>query len=108
MPARWTLARSWADPVIARNRRRIVLNEEASVIPGPCLDSETIAAWADDSLTAGERAAAEAHAADCARCQAVLAAMVRMAAAPPSAAWWRRGSTLGLLVPLSAASATVI
>jgi Photosynthesis system II assembly factor YCF48/Putative zinc-finger len=79
------------------------------VIPGPCLDAETIAAWADDSLTAGERAAAEAHAADCARCQAVVAAMVRAEPpAEPAPAWWRRGSTLGWLVPLTAAAAALI
>src|SRR4026209_376215 len=40
-----------------------------------CLDAETMAAWADDALARDERQAAEAHAADCARCQALLAAM---------------------------------
>src|SRR5450759_3383370 len=34
--------------------------------------------------------------------------MVRTAAAQPAAAWWRRGSTLGWLVPLTAAAAAVI
>ncbi len=79
------------------------------MIPGPCLDAETLAAWADDRLTAAERDAVEAHAADCVRCQAVVAAMVR--AEPPAEfapAWWRRGSTLGWLVPLTAAAAAVI
>jgi Photosynthesis system II assembly factor YCF48/Putative zinc-finger len=79
------------------------------VIPGPCLDAETIAAWADDSLAAGERAAVEAHAADCARCQQLLAAMVRTEPpAEPKAAWWRRGSTLGWLVPLTATAAAAV
>jgi hypothetical protein len=79
------------------------------VIPGPCLDAETLAAWADDRLTTAERDAVEAHAADCARCQAVVAAMVRAEPpAEPAAAWWRRGSTLGWLVPLTAAAAVAI
>jgi hypothetical protein len=79
------------------------------MIPGPCLDAETLAAWADDRLTTAERDAVEAHAADCARCQAVVAAMVRAEPpAEPAPAWWRRGSTLGWLVPLTAAAAAVI
>ena len=79
------------------------------MIPGPCLDAETLAAWVDDRLTTAERDAVEAHAADCARCQAVVAAMVRAEPpAEPAPAWWRRGSTLGWLVPLTAAAAAVI
>ena len=61
-----------------------------------CLDAETLAAWADEALDARERSHAEAHAADCARCQALLAAMVRTTAVPSRAAsrfglrsrWW--------------------
>jgi hypothetical protein len=79
------------------------------MIPGPCLDAETLAAWADDRLTTAERDAVEAHAADCARCQAVVAAMVRAEPpAEPAPAWWRRGSILGWLVPLTAVAAAVI
>ena len=60
-----------------------------------CLDAETLAAWADEALDARERKAAEAHAAGCGRCQALMAAMVRTA--PPTIAlssasakrsWW--------------------
>jgi hypothetical protein len=47
-----------------------------------CLDAETIAAWLDGSLAGAERAAAEAHAADCDRCLAVLAAVAKTA--PPA------------------------
>ena len=70
-----------------------------------CLDAETLAAWADGALDAREQAAAEAHAADCGRCQALLAAMVRTT--PPSSAaapfrarllWW-----LAPIVPVAAA-----
>lgn len=82
------------------------LRARAGAAPGDCLDAETLAAWADEALDARERAGAEAHAADCARCQALLAAMVR-SLPPPSAAkspfrgrslWW-----LAALTPVAAA-----
>ena len=72
-----------------------------------CLDAETVAAWADDALGRDERQAAEAHAADCARCQAVLAAM---AATMPQAAprsWWRLPA-MRWLVPLTVATAALL
>ena len=77
--------------------------------PDPHLDAETLAAWAEDRLPAVERDALEAHAADCGRCQALLAAMVRTE--PPveaQPAWWRRISPLGWAVPLTAAAAALI
>ena len=74
---------------------------------GVCLDVETLAAWADGALDASERATAEAHAADCAHCQAMLAAMVRtMPAAEDARSWWRMPA-LGWLVPLTAAAAAL-
>jgi hypothetical protein len=82
------------------------LRARAEAAPGAaCLDAETLAAWADGALDAREQAAAEAHAADCGRCQALLAAMVRTT--PPSSAvapfrtrllWW-----LAPIVPVAAA-----
>lgn len=42
-----------------------------------CLEADTVAAWAEGTLSRAERSAAEAHAADCPRCQSLLAAMVR-------------------------------
>jgi hypothetical protein len=68
-----------------------------------CLDADTLAAWADDALDARDRAAVEAHAAGCARCQAMLAAMVKTM--PEQAAVrspWRIPA-IGWLVPLTAA-----
>jgi hypothetical protein len=56
--------------------------------PSDCLDPETLAAWVEGSLPVSERSFAEAHAARCSRCQAMLAAMTRTlpASAPaPSA-----------------------
>jgi len=75
----------------------------------PHLDAETLAAWAEDRLSAAEREALEGHAADCERCQALLAAMVRTES-PVEArpAWFRRISPLGWAVPLTAAAAALI
>jgi hypothetical protein len=87
---------------------RGTLRERTSGSPsGPCLDAETVAGWFDDTLDARDRAAAEAHAADCARCQALLAAMVRTA--PPAATHpWRRASFMGWLVPLTVAATALL
>jgi hypothetical protein len=76
---------------------------------GACLDADTLAAWADNALDTGELAAAEAHAADCARCQAMLAAMVKTAPTPAAAAAfpWRM-PLLRWIVPLTAAAAAII
>jgi len=83
---------------------------EARVEPAPegaCLDAETLAAWADDTLDAHERAAAEAHAADCGRCQALLAAMVKtMPVLTARQSAWRMPA-LGWMVPLTAAAAAL-
>jgi len=73
--------------------------------PSPhCLDAETMAAWVDHALPASEAAAAEVHVADCARCQAVLAVLVKTlpaVAQPALSPWWRRGWAIGTLVPLA-------
>ena len=81
-----------------------------------CLDPETLALWIDDGLSAAERVAAERHVADCARCQATLAALVRTAPVPdtpsrPSAAamrpWWQT-LRAAWLAPLTAAAAALV
>ena len=81
------------------------LKARARVAPdGACLDAETLGAWADGALDVRERASAEAHAADCARCQALLAAMVRTLPPPAAAKSPWRLPALGWLVPLTAAA----
>jgi hypothetical protein len=80
----------------------------ASVPEGACLDAGTLAAWADDALSSGERAQSEAHAASCARCQAMLAVMIKTA---PQAVTRKRPwriPALGWLIPLTAAAAAVL
>ncbi len=78
-----------------------------------CLDEHTLAAWADARLTRAERAAVETHAADCDRCQAMLAAMVAITAASDanasksSTSPWRFVSWRWL-VPATATAAIVL
>lgn len=76
-----------------------------------CLDPERLAAWADGGLRADETAALEAHAADCARCRAMLAAFGRAGdglptAAPATAPFWGR-LRWKLLVPVAATAAAL-
>src|SRR5437667_4973766 len=73
-----------------------------------CLAPEPLGAWADDGLDARERAAAEAHAADCSRCQALLAAMIRTAEPAADAAPWWRLPAMKWLVPLTAAATAIV
>ena len=73
-----------------------------------CLDPETLALWVDDGLSAAERATAERHLADCARCQATLAALVRTAPVPEVRQPWWRLSRVAWLAPLTAAAAALV
>ena len=75
--------------------------------PGRCLDPETVAAWCDGTLDAASRAAAEAHAAACERCQALMAAMMRSEPAVAQRPWWR-SPAFGWLAPLTVAAAAVL
>jgi len=72
-----------------------------------CLDSEALAAWSEGTLDPRARDAVERHAADCARCQALLAAMARTEPQPSRSRWWRP-STFGWLAPLAAAAAAIL
>jgi len=73
-----------------------------------CLDADTLAAWADNALNASELAAAQTHAADCARCQAMLAVMAKSAPAAQVAATSAWLTSLRWLVPVTAAAAAVL
>ena len=72
-----------------------------------CLDPETLAAWMDGTLVSSERSFAEAHAARCARCQAILATMARTAPAPAEATPSRVRRWLMIAGPALAAAAAV-
>jgi hypothetical protein len=66
-----------------------------------------IAALAEGTLPARERSGAEAHVADCGRCQAVLAALARTMPPVVPRAWWRQPAFVWL-APLTAAAAALI
>jgi len=88
---------------------RGALGHAGSTTPSDlCVDASALAAWADGTMAGAARTAFESHAADCARCQALMAAMAR--SEPPleiHAAWWRR-SPFSWLMPLAAAAAAVV
>jgi hypothetical protein len=74
-----------------------------------CLDAETAAAWADGRLRGTALAEARLHAADCSRCQALMATLlrttpqqVRAALAPTPRRW------LSWAMPIAAAATIVI
>jgi hypothetical protein len=83
----------------------------AGAAAGPsdrCVDAETLAAWIDGDLKAADIATAEAHVSTCARCQTMIAALVRATpAVPRTVPWWRRGWVVGSLVPLTAGAIAI-
>jgi hypothetical protein len=81
---------------------------DAAASGNGCLDAETLAAWADGTLAARERADAEAHAADCGRCQALLAAMVRTEPPAVVSKWSWRLPALSWLVPVTVAVTALV
>jgi hypothetical protein len=88
--------------------RASVRDRLATASSSDCLDADVLGAWADGTLERRARQHAETHAADCARCQALLAAMVATSPVPAADGrpWWRRSPAW--LVPLSAAAAAVV
>src|SRR5689334_14896627 len=71
---------------------RETLEDAARTPSSQCLGADTLAAWADGAMSGAERRAIETHAARCARCQALLAAMVRSEPPAIERAWWRRSA----------------
>jgi hypothetical protein len=86
---------------------REALRGRMTAASSECVDTETLAAWSEGTLRMRRRAAIEAHAANCARCQALLAAMAVTAPAPAQRAWWQ-ATTLKWFVPLAAATVAVV
>ena len=93
------LARLIGEAFAARNR---------TAPATPCLDADTAAAFVDDMLSADERSCAEAHVTDCARCQALLAALARTAPAAAPRVWWRRPAVAWLGPFVAAATAAIV
>jgi Photosynthesis system II assembly factor YCF48 len=96
------------DQSVDRLLRRAMRPGAAPAASDRCLDAETVAAWIDGGLPADAAGMAEAHASTCARCQAMLAALVRASPPlPPSDSWWRRRWFIAGLVPLTAGAAAI-
>jgi hypothetical protein len=85
---------------------RDALRRAAAEPSSSCLDAAALAAWADGSLGWRERERVESHAASCARCQALVAAMAKTAPASPPRAWWT--SKIAWLAPIAAAAAALV
>jgi hypothetical protein len=82
-------------------------DELEAVSADDCLDAETLAAYAEGTLTLDGRRSADHHLAGCARCQMVLAEIARTApetAGDTAPRRWRVGAWL---VPLTAAAAAI-
>ena len=80
-----------------------------------CLDAETLAAWVDGGLDTELTARAEAHVANCAYCQTVVASMVHVSDAigatsslgePSERPWWQLN--IRWLVPLLGAATAAL
>lgn len=85
-----------------------MLGGRVDTASAPCPDAETLAAWVGGRLTTVQGTGTEAHVADCAHCQALLATMARMPSAlPTSAPGWSVGRVLAWLVPLTAGAAAI-
>jgi hypothetical protein len=96
--------------------RKALQTDLSAAREGNCLDAAAVAALVDGTLTSHERAAMEAHAADCERCQALLAAMARTSSEVASGVgvWRRRFASLwqapgvGWLAPIAAAALAIV
>src|ERR1051326_8713293 len=72
-----------------------------------CLDAETLAAWSEGTLGRRDRAALEAHAAACSRCQTMLAAMAKTASPLRARKWWQT-SAVRWMVPIATVSTIAV
>ena len=73
-----------------------------------CLDAETAGAWADGRLGGGALAEAQLHVADCARCQALMATLLRTTPAQVAAALAPKRGWLAWAMPLAAAAVILV
>jgi hypothetical protein len=94
----------WIDQLLRETLQR----RTAGTPPTPCLDAETVAAFADGAVSAPERSRIDAHVADCARCQALVAALITTMPVPVPRAWWRRPAIAWLAPAAVAATAVLI
>src|SRR3954454_7720675 len=87
--------------------RRALQGESGAAATPDCVDPETLAAWADGSLSGVALRRAEHHAADCSRCQAMLAAMARTVPETTARPWWQV-LTARWVVPVAATATALV
>lgn len=92
------------DRSIEHMLRRGVAAAAPPSTPGACVDGETLAAWSAGALSPQAAARVEEHLADCARCQAMLAAFAQTGPDTPVRAPWWQSAHLRWLVPLATAA----
>jgi hypothetical protein len=81
-----------------------LMSDDVTRLQGTCVDSEKLAAWSEGFLRGAEASAVERHVADCARCRALMASIVRTTPPVPVAeSLWRRWH-LAWAVPLATAA----
>jgi hypothetical protein len=83
------------------------LRRSPATAPAPCLDAETLAAYADGGLSTKAATAVELHASNCSRCTEVLAAMERTAPAATVAEAWTLARVFRWVAPFAAAATAV-
>jgi photosynthesis system II assembly factor YCF48-like protein/putative zinc finger protein len=107
IPDRWISNRSFMSDIPPRALRETLRDQVATPSSSSgCVDVDMLAAWGEGTLSSRDRAVLESHAATCARCQAMLAAMAKTA--PPLARKWWQAATVRWLVPIAVCSALAI
>jgi hypothetical protein len=96
------------DRSIERLLRQSLPTRQDGRVKEPCLDAETLAAWLDGGLSGAPLETAQAHVADCGRCQALVGTLARInSVVPPVDLGRAERRWLPWLVPLTAAAAAV-
>ena len=84
--------------------RKSLRRDPAPAPDGPCVDPEAIASWTEGTLSRNEAAAIEAHVANCAACQQVLAVFARTVPVPAESGFSRSRWHLRWAIPMTAAA----
>lgn len=87
--------------------RKSLRRDPAPAPDGSCVEPEAIAAWTEGTLSRKEAAAIEAHVANCAACQQVLAVFARTVPVPVESGVGRTRWHLRWAIPATAAATAV-
>src|SRR5262245_7617155 len=90
--------------ILLRQRRE---SDVAAQVSPQCLDAEVLAAWMEGTLAGNALTDAEKHAADCGRCQALLASMATTMPEADARGWWHVLSAKWL-VPVAAVATALL